>query len=229
MKKINVFAYYRTSTDDLQADNWETQKSACEKYAVSNGLNIIEEFVEQVSAFKERPQFEKMLLRLKEVSGILVFDLDRLVRDPIQLGKIIMTFQETKKRIFQISGTLDLDSDEDRLLARIKTDIAQYETEKLKRRVKAGIQRHIEKYGTWGRKRKISEYQFKKWIEIDPETSKERLMLNKTAIAKMLGVHKTTLNHWMKKNGYGHLIGSKPAWLKKKRLEGEEKRRRNEK
>ena len=75
-----VYAYYRTSTDlQKERQSWKSQKLACEEWAEKNNIIIAEEFIDLVSAYKTRPQFNKMLLKCEmhlEIDGIIVFDFD---------------------------------------------------------------------------------------------------------------------------------------------------------
>lgn len=212
---MRVFAYYRTSSD-IQKDSWQSQQLACREYSTENKLIIVEEFIEKGSAFSERPIFYAMLEKLSDVDAVLVFDLDRMVRDPNELGKVLDLFQSTGKKILQISSSIDPDRDEDMLLARIKTSVAEYETKKFKQRVKAGINRYKEEHGRWGRKPKISKKKFQQYLDGEGD-----LILSKTSTAKMLDVGRSTLISWMKKNGYEHLIKKQPEHLVKKNLKAE--------
>ncbi len=206
---MKVFAYYRVSTD-LQEDSWEAQQKACRDYAREHDIEIKDEYIEKQSAFEKRPVFDTMLENLYKVEGILVFDLDRLVRDPFQFAKLLNVLQSLNKKIFQVIGEIDPDKEEDVLLARIKTDIAEYESAKIKRRTRAGIARYIEKHGHWGRpQKKISKSQFEKYVE-DGE-----LIFPKTVIAKLFNVSRQTLRIWMIENGYTNLIKEQPEHLKK--------------
>lgn len=196
---MKVFTYYRVSTE-LQDKGIDSQKLACIKYAKDNALEIVEEFSEEESAAKERPIFQMMLNRLKEVDGVLVFDLDRLTRDPYQLAKLLNLFFEEEKRLFQVIGEIT-DSDEDILLARIKTDIAAYERQKIRRRIKAGIARRREEGLPLGRpKKEISKRVFERYIK------EERLIVSKRALCEIFDVSRVTLLNWMRDNNYTYLI-----------------------
>lgn len=200
---MKVFTYYRVSTE-LQEHGVESQRLACQRYAKENGLEIIEEFSEEESAFKERPIFELMLKRLKEVDGVLVFDLDRLTREPIQLAKLLNLFFEEEKRLFQVIGEIT-DREEDILLARIKTDIAAYESEKIRRRIKAGINRRREEGLPLGRpKKEISKRVFDRYVKDG------KLIISKSVLCEIFNVSRVTLLNWLRKNNYEFLIEDSP-------------------
>lgn len=204
---MRVFAYYRISTK-LQKDAWKSQRLACRNYAKEKDISIIEEFVEKESAFKERPIFLDMLSRLPDVDGVLVTDLDRLVRDPYNLNFMINRMQELKKVIVLVTGQEIVDSPEHRLIANIFASVAQFEAARTKERQIRGIKAYKEEKGHWGRpSAKITKYMFEKYLENGV------LIFPKTTIARLFGVSSPTLRNWMKENDYGHLIEKKPEWL----------------
>lgn len=207
MKK--VFAYYRVSTE-LQETGLESQELACQKYAEENNLFILDVFKEEESAFNQRPILESMLRRLGEVDGILVFDLDRLVRDPHEFAKILTLFFDLNKKIYQVSGQIDMGKDEDVLLARIKTDIADYESRKIRRRIKAGLERRKANGLPVGRPKKhISKTLFQKYLQND------KLIISKAALSRTFKVSRATLIRWMRVNGYEDLIAKQPKSFNK--------------
>jgi DNA invertase Pin-like site-specific DNA recombinase len=204
---MKVFAYYRVSTD-MQEDALKSQKMACEGFAKGNGLEIVKEFSEIGSAHSERPIFDSMLNELKDVKGVLVTDLDRLTRDALQFAKLLNVFQTTGKQFFTTIGNINLDSAEDVLLARIRTDIGEYETKKLRERMKRGIKRYKEETGSWGRPKKaISKRIFKTFIQDG------KLMVSKASLCYVFSVSYSTLHRWMRENNYGHLINERPEWF----------------
>jgi len=89
----HYFLYARKSTDveDKQVRSIEDQLAVLRALAKTEGLNIIEEFVEKQSAkLPGRPIFDKMLTRIEkgEAQGIICWKLDRLARNPIDGGQI---------------------------------------------------------------------------------------------------------------------------------------------
>jgi len=210
---MKVFQYLRVSSD-LQKEGLKSQRLACRQFAQRNKIRIVEEFVDEESSFNIRPNFETMLSRLGEVDGILSFDLDRITRDPYEFAKILNLFQDLDKKIFQVTGELNLEKEEDVLLARIKVDVARYERDKMIRRVKSGIARKKEETGIWGRPRaKISKTRFKKYIDGNV------LITSKASLSKIFGVSKPTLIQWMKDNGFEYLIKDEPEHFKELRIE----------
>ena len=88
------FLYARKSTDveDKQVLSIEAQITELRAYAKTEGLNIVEEFIEKQSAkIPGRPIFGKMLARIEkgEASGILAWHPDRLARNSVDGGQLI--------------------------------------------------------------------------------------------------------------------------------------------
>ena len=88
------FLYARKSTDveDKQVRSIEDQITELCAYAKTEGLNIVEEFIEKQSAkIPGRPIFGEMVKRIErgEANGILAWHPDRLARNSVDGGKII--------------------------------------------------------------------------------------------------------------------------------------------
>lgn len=210
---MKVLAYYRGSTE-LQEKGIESQRLACREYAKNNNLEIIKEFEEKESTLYERPVFEKLLKEVVEYQGILVYDLDRLTRDPVQLGRMINIFSTHNIRIFQTIGEIDITSDDDLLIARIKTDVALYEREKIRRRIKSGIKNRKAKGLPFGRpKSEININLFKRYIR------NNEFVISKESLCKIFMVSRSTLLRWMKENGFEYLIEDLPENFNKKKGE----------
>jgi site-specific DNA recombinase len=97
-----VGAYARISSD-REGDGLgvERQLEDCERLADRRGWEIVERFVDDdVSAWsgKHRPEYERCLaaLRSGELDGLLVYDLDRLHRQPRELEEFIDLCQQAK-------------------------------------------------------------------------------------------------------------------------------------
>lgn len=89
----NYFLYARKSTDveDKQVRSIDDQLAVLRALAKTEGLTIVEEFIEKQSAkLPGRPIFDQMLTRIEkgEAQGIVCWKLDRLARNPIDGGQI---------------------------------------------------------------------------------------------------------------------------------------------
>lgn len=92
--KMNYIIYCRKSTDDKknQVNSLEDQLSILRKLAQDRKLNVVAEYIEAKSAKKEgREKFNQMISQFekKQANGILVWDINRLSRNPHDSAKII--------------------------------------------------------------------------------------------------------------------------------------------
>ena len=115
--------YRRTSTVEQGENNTslETQDQECRKRAGELGYNNEPAYVVtemESGAFMDRPALEEMLRIVREalVSLVVIFNSDRLARDPLHLLMIIRTFAEAGVRLEFVHGSSD-NSPEGELLA----------------------------------------------------------------------------------------------------------------
>ena len=91
---MKVFLYARKSTDDEERQilSIDAQRNELREYAKKQGLVIVREFVESMTAKEPgRPIFNDMLLRVEkgEADALLAWHPDRLARNSVDGGKII--------------------------------------------------------------------------------------------------------------------------------------------
>jgi len=90
--KVKAYAWARVSTDmqEQRGDSIEQQLREIRTYAERNDIEIVDEFRESASAFKEngkRPQFDRMVGKAKadpDISMIIVHDFSRFSRDGVK-------------------------------------------------------------------------------------------------------------------------------------------------
>jgi site-specific DNA recombinase len=112
--------------------------------AKSLGWPDVTEFYEDndisanASRKRPRPQFERLLgdIRAGQVSHVLCYDQDRLVRDMRQLEDVVDAVETGRAMLTSVNGDIDLLTDNGRMVARIKAAVARNELEKLSRRIK---------------------------------------------------------------------------------------------
>ncbi|MEK7103390.1 MAG: recombinase family protein, partial [Patescibacteria group bacterium] len=90
---MTYFLYCRKSTDveDKQVRSIDDQLVVLRRLAKTEGLTIVQEFIEKQSAkIPGRPVFDEMLTRIEqgEAQGIISWKLDRLARNPVDGGQI---------------------------------------------------------------------------------------------------------------------------------------------
>jgi len=88
---------------------------------------------------KPRPDYEQMLetIRAGGHDGVIVWDLDRLHRQPKELEEFIDLADTFGLALANVGGDVDLSTPQGRLTARIKGAVAKHEAEQLARRVRA--------------------------------------------------------------------------------------------
>ncbi|MCK5342306.1 MAG: recombinase family protein [Candidatus Heimdallarchaeota archaeon] len=217
--KKQVYAYYRTSSDlQEKRQSWESQKLACEEWAEKNDIEILKEFIDFVSAYKTRPQFNNLLLECEknpEITGILVFDFDRLLRDQVTYMQVCTTLAPLKQVVYQVTGPeFDPNVDENVMSKGIVTYVKEYETKMTKKRQRSGIHRKIRNGEEWGRpKVQISKAKLEEWITKDENGNDKFIVKYKKTIADALKISTATLNNRLREHGYGHMIAAEPTQL----------------
>lgn len=131
----SAYAYLRVSgKGQLDGDGFTRQAQAIERYALANGISIVETFEEQgVSGTKElddRPSLQDLLAALKEgeVRVVIIEKLDRLARDLMVQETILSDLMKQGFEVISVSEPDLCSSDPSRVLVRqIFGAIAQYD------------------------------------------------------------------------------------------------------
>ena len=96
---------------------------------------------ESISASKKvpRPAYNKMMQAIEagQYDSLLVYDLDRLTRKPMELEEFILLAESKNLQLANVSGDVDLSTSGGRMTARIKGAVAKQEAERIGERVKA--------------------------------------------------------------------------------------------
>ena len=98
---------------------------------------------------KERKKYQQMLkdIAAGEVDAVVVWDLDRLHRQPIELEHFMKLADDKRLRLATVTGDCDLSTDNGRLFARIKGAVAMSEVERKSARQKAASRQMAEDEG----------------------------------------------------------------------------------
>src|SRR5690242_18400057 len=112
---VPVGVYLRISDDSAgEAKGVARQREDCTALAAVRRWEPVIYEDNDVSAFRRgvvRPEFERMLADLKagQIRGIVVYDLDRLARQPRDLERVIDLYEETPGLIFaSLQGDINL-------------------------------------------------------------------------------------------------------------------------
>jgi DNA invertase Pin-like site-specific DNA recombinase len=110
------------------------QREDCLKLCRERGWDPTEYLDNDVSAYsgKKRPAYERMLADIEagKLDAVVVWDLDRLHRRPIELEHFIDLADTHHLALATVSGDTDLGTDSGRLFARIKGAVARSEGER---------------------------------------------------------------------------------------------------
>jgi site-specific DNA recombinase len=120
----------------------ERQLEDCERLAARRGWEIAERFVDDdISAWsgKYRPAYARCLeaLDLGVLDGLVVYDLDRLHRQPRELEELIDLCQRLRlTHVASASGDIDLTTPDGQFQARILGAVAKKESDDKSRRIR---------------------------------------------------------------------------------------------
>lgn len=114
----------------------------CERLAERKGWRVVEQYVDDdVSAWsgKRRPQYVRSLhdLETGTIDGLLVYDLDRLHRQPSELESFIELCSRLRlTNVASVSGDIDLTTPDGQFQARILGAVAKKESDDKSRRIR---------------------------------------------------------------------------------------------
>jgi DNA invertase Pin-like site-specific DNA recombinase len=123
------------------------QREDCLKLCDQRGWSPHEYVDNDTSATKgRRHAYEKMLddIRAGHIGAVVVWDLDRLHRRPMELEHFIDLADEKHVALASIGGDADLSTDNGRLFARIKGAVARAEIERKSARMKRAARQRAE-------------------------------------------------------------------------------------
>jgi DNA invertase Pin-like site-specific DNA recombinase len=189
-----VIGYCRISTDKQDA---ERQVGEILSYCKTNRLGDPVIVRETASGAKERPELERILASLKPGETLAVWELSRLTRGGVgSLFGIVEQVRKTGARLVETKSGTVIDSTVAGeayvfalgLAGRIEREMISSRTKSaLQARKKAGVRlgRPAGKSKLDDRRDEIEKYQ--------------KLGINKSAIAKLLGCTRATYLHWLEK------------------------------
>jgi len=198
--KFKYFLYARKSTEneDKQVQSINDQVSRLSDHAIKDGLKIVRYFKEDKSAKEPyiRPVFEEMIKGIENgyADAILVWQIDRLSRNPIDSGRIQYMLQKEKIKCIQTINKLYLPEDNAILLS-VEASQANEQIRKLSRDVKRGMESKRQK-GQFPHKAGMGYINKDKEIVPDTENGRfdtlrrlcELFLTGKYSVAKLVDV-----------------------------------------
>jgi DNA invertase Pin-like site-specific DNA recombinase len=128
----------------------------CKRLAERKGWRVVEEYVDDdFSAWsgRRRPQYARSLADLEAgtINGLLVYDLDRLHRQPRELESFIDLCQQLgMTNVASVSGDIDLTTADGQFQARILGAVAKKESDDKSRRIRRKALEIAERGGVSG-------------------------------------------------------------------------------
>ncbi len=152
MTRVRAAAVYaRISSDPTgQALGVQRQLEDCRKLPEDRGWTVAEEYVDNdLSAFngKQRPAYGRMLADLEAGArdAVIVYNLDRLTRRPIELEEFAQICEAAKVcQVATVTADIDLGNDDGLFMARIFAAFAAKESARKSARVKRRMQQLAE-------------------------------------------------------------------------------------
>ena len=191
---MTTFFYYRCSTEGQDETR---QIEAALKAGVEQG-NIFGDKITGVSNYGERPEYSKMVAMLQPDDLVITEDLTRYGRSMILMLVEINKLLEKGIQIKTLDGRLDTTTMPEeivRLIVGVMGYAAEMELKNLKRRTAEGRAVAISRGVKMGRKQSYTHHQME---EIKNMRAGGR---GYGAIAKSLGMSKTTVHRFCKKVG----------------------------
>lgn len=188
IQKLELFAYCRESID--LKSGIAIQKEVIQKYCDAYDIIIKEWFIDNdQSAYKYRPNFEKMWKRLDECDGFIVKDMSRFGRSDADLLFRFNQMRDRNKRLVLITERIDTFTPESEFFMKILALFADREGTNIRERLKAG-RAYAAIHGTKSGKPMHRPAKKINWEKFDELRNNKVSVYN---IAKILGVSKSKL------------------------------------
>ena len=152
IKPTRPAAYLRQSKDD--PDGIERQREDTARLCKDKGWPapvVYEDDGKSASNGKARPEYARMLadIRAGKIDAVVVAQLDRLHRRPIELEEFINLADEKQIALACASGDVDLATDDGRFMARVMGAVARKEMERKSWRFKRAAEQRAEMGDNW--------------------------------------------------------------------------------
>jgi len=193
-----LIGYARVSTEEQKLD---LQTDALKRAGVADG----DIYVEKTSgASKRRPELDKAIKTLREGDTLVVWRLDRLGRNLMDLLRRIENLNSRKVKFKSLTESIDTGTITGQLLLHILGAIAQFERQLTQERTRVGMKAKQERGGKYGRP-----------VTMDLERAKRLLSEGMTVseVAREIGASRSAVHHHFKVADARRLHR---AWLKQK-------------
>ncbi len=156
-----TFAYGRVSTTQQTTDNQRLELAQA-GYTIDDEYWFSDEGISGKTCAMQRPEFGRLLTKIRKGETLVVSKLDRLGRDAIDVMQTIRQLGERKVKVIVLQlGNTDLTSTAGKLLLTMLAAVAEMERDLLVERTQAGLQRAKAEGKILGRPSKTSPEQRK--------------------------------------------------------------------
>jgi site-specific DNA recombinase len=145
--------YTRISLDDAEGEERGKGVARQEKDARAElekrGWQLVDVYTDNdVSATrtKVRPHYQRLLrdIRAGLVEAVIVWDIDRLTRTPLEIEEFITLADGTGLTLVNLTGAGDVGTDDGRMMLRIKGALARREVEQMRKRLRRKFEENAE-------------------------------------------------------------------------------------
>lgn len=201
-----IYGYIRVSSDKQTVKN---QKFEIQEYCKVKNITIgtwVEETISATKKLSER-KFGKLLKRMKKDDMLIVTELSRLGRNLMQIMSILHYCMEHDVQVITIKENYELGNNiNSKVLAFAFGLSAEIERNLISLRTKEALARKKAEGVILGRPKGRKSTQVK--LTGKDEKIKELLekQVSKSAIARILGVHRLTVSKYIEDNGLDKLV-----------------------
>lgn len=152
-----VFAYTRVSRADQDPQN---QRQEIESVGLSIDYWFCDHGVSGATQASQRPEFRKMLDKLRDGETLVVSKIDRLGRDALDIQGTVKSLGQRGIKVIVLSlGSTDLTSPAGKMLMTMLSAVAEMERDLLIERTQSGLARAKAEGKRLGRKPKTNDSQ----------------------------------------------------------------------
>ena len=206
---LSAAIYVRISSDPTGAALGVTrQLQDCRKLAADRGWTVAEEYVDNdISAFsgKRRPGYDQMVedIRDRARDAVIVYNLDRLTRRPIELEEFAEVCHGAGVReLATVTADIDLGNDDGLFMARLYAAVAAKESGRKSKRVLRKMQENAEAGRPHGGPRAFG-YEPDKVTIREPEAAVIRQVVDRY----LAGESTRSLATWLQETGVPSVSG----------------------
>ncbi|CAA9250241.1 MAG: hypothetical protein AVDCRST_MAG77-2037 [uncultured Chloroflexi bacterium] len=149
VKRAALYLRVSTGRQEEEGTSLTSQEQRCREYAAERGYVVADEHVYREvfsgSELWQRPQLTRLrdAVRRHEADTVVAFAIDRLSRDPVDLGVVLSEAEHAGATVEFVSEPLD-NSSEGQLIQFIKGYSAKLEREKIRERAIRGMRTRAE-------------------------------------------------------------------------------------